>query len=94
MKKEFTLTKISGTGKQYIRVVEAQWLHGFKASEKVGMIEIEPGDEAANNAKLEALKAGKIQVQFGNQNRNTGFYETTLAFVGAPVAAETLETTA
>lgn len=93
--RNYQLTRLSGSGKQYIRVSEAVWQDGFKVHEKVGMIEIEPGDEAANNAKLEALKSGKIQAQFGaTANRNTGFYDVTLAFVGAPVPADAVETTA
>lgn len=99
MKKNYQLTKLSGTGKQYIRVSETQWKHGFKVSEKVGMLEIEPGNEEANNEKLAALESGAIQAQLGNvQNRNTGFYDVTIAFAGetaaAPTASETVETTA
>lgn len=98
--KTFVLTKPSTSGKQYISVTEAEWNSGFKVNEKRGMIEIEPGNDEANNAKLAALQSGRIQANFGNQNRQTGLYDITLVFItatapAAPVAAgSTLETQA
>lgn len=92
--KTFKLTRPSNSGKQYVQVSEPVWVDGFKTSEKVGMIEIEPGSDAANEAKVAKLQSGQIQTIFGNQNQRTGLYDVTLQVLTAATPATTSATQA
>lgn len=91
---EYSLSKLSSGGKRYIRCSEPIWKNGFKVSEKVGMLEIQDGTDAENNAKLQALQNGEVGVKLGDvQNRLNGFYDVTVVFADETAATAPTEKT-
>ncbi len=91
---DYSLSKLSSGGKRYIRCSEPVWKQGFKVSEKVGMLEIENGTDAENEAKLQMLATGEIGVKLGEvQNRLNGFYDVTVVFANEPATTATEEKT-
>jgi len=89
----YSKTKISESGRQYIRAAAPVWVDGIKASEKVGFVEVQP--EAADKA-LARFVAGELGVEFLGYNQLTGNYNVEVRGlnVAATQTAATLEHTA
>ena len=58
-------------GRSYIKCTESTWLKGFKTSEKVGFIEVQPDLAEAN---LQLIINGEIGAKFAAK-RTDGIYE-------------------
>lgn len=80
---DITITKVSGTGKVYLRFAEQSFDEdGLEQANKVGFKEIQAGKDP----KVVLERAKTKSWKFGAQNRQTGLYS--IDQVGAIVTAE------